>query len=342
MPSRPAAAAPAEGAAPAHEPGTITTTQMRRLHALLRDHGISGDKAVHAYINTSLAEHDADPVESRSDLGTVDAARIIAELEVAEVAHAPTAAGLTALRADFPAEEIGQLPRSTCQACSKSERKRCEEHGWVPNCPVCHGRHSSATMHITYVGHADVTARLLSVDPYWTWRPFNPDELAGIPPSMRGDGVWIMLTVLGVTRPGFGSNDGKPGGNGVKEAIGDALRNAAMRFGVALDLWAKGDREWARADKDGTDRHPDEAQPPEPQPSTPYVGPSADEILAQIAAHAGRAGISVEQITAKWRTSNGDLSLDAMMALPPQALFPLERSIADYLAAHPEALAATG
>jgi hypothetical protein len=27
----------------------------------------------------------------------------------------------------------------------------------------------------------------------------------------------------------------------VKEAIGDALRNAAMRFGAALDLWAKSD-----------------------------------------------------------------------------------------------------
>ena len=28
----------------------------------------------------------------------------------------------------------------------------------------------------------------------------------------------------------------------MKVLIGDALRNAAMRFGVALDLWAKGDR----------------------------------------------------------------------------------------------------
>jgi hypothetical protein len=27
----------------------------------------------------------------------------------------------------------------------------------------------------------------------------------------------------------------------MKERIGDALRNAAMRFGAALDLWHKGD-----------------------------------------------------------------------------------------------------
>lgn len=31
------------------------------------------------------------------------------------------------------------------------------------------------------------------------------------------------------------------GGDAVKEVIGDALRNAAMRFGAALDLWHKGD-----------------------------------------------------------------------------------------------------
>jgi hypothetical protein len=39
--------------------------------------------------------------------------------------------------------------------------------------------------------------------------------------------------VCGVTRIGVG--DGK----NAKERIGDAIRNAAMRFGVALDLWAK-------------------------------------------------------------------------------------------------------
>ena len=35
----------------------------------------------------------------------------------------------------------------------------------------------------------------------------------------------------------IGVGDGKS----AKECIGDAIRNAAMRFGVALDLWAKDD-----------------------------------------------------------------------------------------------------
>jgi len=34
----------------------------------------------------------------------------------------------------------------------------------------------------------------------------------------------------------------------MKERIGDALRNAAMRFGAALDLWHKGDLHAAETD----------------------------------------------------------------------------------------------
>jgi uncharacterized protein YjbJ (UPF0337 family) len=37
----------------------------------------------------------------------------------------------------------------------------------------------------------------------------------------------------------------------MKERIGDALRNAAMRFGAALDLWHKGDLHVATDDDDG-------------------------------------------------------------------------------------------
>ena len=44
-----------------------------------------------------------------------------------------------------------------------------------------------------------------------------------------------------MTRLGYGDSQGKTGGNAVKEAIGDALRNAGMRFGIALELWHKGD-----------------------------------------------------------------------------------------------------
>ena len=54
----------------------------------------------------------------------------------------------------------------------------------------------------------------------------------------RPKGLWIYLHVAGVRRPGYGSC--LPGkADAVKELIGDALRNAAMRFGVAINLWGK-------------------------------------------------------------------------------------------------------
>jgi hypothetical protein len=159
----------------------------------------------------------------------------------------PLLAALRQLRAEFPAEAIGKLPKSTCRACADLAKARryqaCESHSWVRQCGDCGNSHSSATIHLDFVGHADATARLLDVDPRWTWRPFSLEEIQALPPALRDAGLWIHLTVAGVTRPGFGDAQGKTGPNAVKEMIGDALRNAAMRFGVSLDLWAKGDRE---------------------------------------------------------------------------------------------------
>lgn len=91
-----------------------------------------------------------------------------------------------------------------------------------------------AGLMLDYVSHATVTQRLLEVDPDWTWEPQSLvlDE---------NRGLWITLTVCGVTKWGYGDAGNSRGGDGVKVAIGDAIRNAAMRFGVALDLWAQND-----------------------------------------------------------------------------------------------------
>jgi hypothetical protein len=112
------------------------------------------------------------------------------------------------LRKPFPASAIGKLPKGGTQ--------------------------------LDYVGHAATTDRLLSVDPLWTWEPVAFDE-HGLP-AFQGKNLWIKLTVCGVTRYGIGD------GSSVKECIGDAIRNAAMRFGVALDLWSK--EELAPASRD--------------------------------------------------------------------------------------------
>lgn len=142
-----------------------------------------------------------------------------------------------ALREPFPPELIGRLPRVWCGACRDARSRVCSEHSKA-RCGDCGNNITSAHLHLDYVGHADVTDRLLAVDPSWTWEPLALDP-RGLPAVDDNGGLWIRVTVAGVTRLGYGHADGKRGGDAVKETIGDAIRNAALRFGVALDLWRK-------------------------------------------------------------------------------------------------------
>lgn len=119
-----------------------------------------------------------------------------------------TPTGLNLLRQPFPAHQISKLPKGNV---------------WLD-----------------YVGHAALTDRLLDADPAWNWEPLACDA-AGLPAYDASGGLWIRLTVCGQTRLGYGHAGTKKGGDAIKEVIGDALRNAAMRFGAALDLWHKGD-----------------------------------------------------------------------------------------------------
>lgn len=120
----------------------------------------------------------------------------------------PNVEQLKKLREPFPADQIGKLPKGG--------------------------------IFLDFVGHGFLTARFLDVDPEWTWEPFAIGA-DGLPLLDESGGLWIKLTICGVTRIGYGDAGGKKGPNAVKEAIGDALRNAGMRFGAALSLWCKGD-----------------------------------------------------------------------------------------------------
>jgi hypothetical protein len=114
---------------------------------------------------------------------------------------------LKQLREPFPEETVGKLPAT--------EKRPIE---------------------LDYVGHAAVTDRLLSVDPLWSWEPLVVDAL-GMPVYDEYKGLWIKLTICGVTRLGYGD------GPDPKQRISDAIRNGAMRFGVALYLWGKDELE---------------------------------------------------------------------------------------------------
>jgi len=140
------------------------------------------------------------------------------------------------LRKSFEKHQIGSLPKPTKKQTDevKSDFKK------GVRCKECGGWHHPKVVHLEYVGHAALTDRFLDVDPKWNWEPLASHE--GLPLFDKTGGLWIKLTILGMTRLGYGNAPVKaePGAR-EKEVIGDALRNAGMRFGAALDLWHKGD-----------------------------------------------------------------------------------------------------
>lgn len=194
---------------------------------------------------------------------------------------------LAKLREAFRPDAIGKLPRITCTPCSQSQSKVCGQHAKT-RCQDCGNWITAAHLHLDYVGHADVTDRLLDVDPEWTWEPVPDPAAAGLP--VTPGGLWIRLTVAGVTRLGYGDAGQKKGSDAIKETIGDAIRNAAMRFGVALDLWAKGDRAWATAGGASLDASQPATQQPAaaavPVDNRPPEQVEADAIREQILAFA--------------------------------------------------------
>lgn len=141
------------------------------------------------------------------------------------------------LREPFSPEHVGKLPRIWCRACREAAKRggACNDHRKA-RCQGCNNNITTAHLHLDYVGHAETTDRFLAVDPEWNWEPVAFD-VNGLPAIDQHGGLWIRLTVAGVTRLGYGHADGKSGPDAIKEAIGDALRNAGMRFGVGLDLW---------------------------------------------------------------------------------------------------------
>jgi len=206
----------------------------------------------------------------------------------AEKPKAEPVTGLDLLRQPFPAHQISKLPKET----KKQREEREADRSKGINCQVCGGWHHRNAVHLDYVGHAALTDRLLDTDPLWSWEPAAFRD--GLPAFDNTGGLWIKLTVCGVTRLGYGHAAAKPQmdpGAREKEVIGDALRNAAMRFGAALDLWHKGD---LHIDEPGEDDKPKasvETNPP-PQfnpkpPATPTLAERANKLESAMRAKVG-------------------------------------------------------
>ncbi|THA29158.1 hypothetical protein E6R18_24925 [Streptomyces sp. A1277] len=176
------------------------------------------------------------------------------------------------LREPFLPKEIRYLPRVWCKACKSAGWDGCKQHP-VTKCEKCTQKMpKGGHIDLAFVGHAEATNRLLNVDPFWDWEPLTVDE-RGLPQVDGYRGLWIRLTVCGMTRLGYGHAGDKTGGDAIKEVIGDAIRNAGMRFGMALDLWTPSDLQIIESGSDGTD---DASKPTAGSQQKPAAAAGAD------------------------------------------------------------------
>lgn len=162
----------------------------------------------------------------------------------------------------------------------------------VPD-PKIVGKLPKGGIQLDYVSHAEITRILIEVDPCWDWEPVAWDS-NGLPAITVVNNMAHMagrLTIHGVSRVGVGSvAHNKP--DIYKELVSDFLRNAAMRFGVALSLWSK--QEWQDNDQ------------PAPkvtrQAPKPTAGSAPDAVLTvaqqkQITDACTKEGFNVKQLT---------------------------------------------
>ncbi len=220
--------------------------------------------------------------------------------------------GLDLLRVPFPPHHISKLPKPT-----KAQTDALKENFKIGiRCQICGGWHHKDVVHLDYVGHAALTDRLLDCDPAWNWEPVTFDQ-AGQPLIDGNGGMWIKLTVCGVTRLGYGHSDGKKGGDAIKEVIGDALRNAAMRFGAALDLWHKGDLHG--------DDEPEPVAAPRRQEPRRDQQQDAFNVMAEFSAMIDATVFaignqqSVAALETYWRTLEPDVKADAKIIAAAKA-----------------------
>lgn len=289
--------------------GTITTKQMREMHALLRDHGITGDASIHDYIATWLLEQGEEPVESRKELTTIVAARLIDALHSEVPArYAPTVVqALSAVMADVRAVgkdsqapgNIGGYQFRGVDAVVNAVGPALRRHGVVVMPEVLDVQRATTT---TKAGGS-----MLNVYVRTQFTFHGP----------AGDSM--SCVVLGEAADA--------GDKASSKAQSVALRVALLQ---ALTL----PTDEPDPDSQGYERAGAEAHHVAEAPA--YSGPTTEELLASIDSYAQRMGVDYAEVTLPWRTAKGTavnpdgtpVTLEQMEGAPPQYVAELEAAVA--------------
>lgn len=340
----------------------ITSTQQRHLHALLRDHGITGDKAVHAYLDTWLAEQGLDPIESRADLPARIAAAIIRDLEDKAVLHAPGSLtrALVEIQKDLPVVGKTQTAEVAMRGGGTYSYSyatlgdvtdaampllRAHNIAWV-----CVPRQSAS-------GGYELVGTLLHVsgEKIEGALPLHGNDPQVIGGAMTYFRRYLLGSMLGIitdtdpdaraTRGGAPATQSYDGPSTMEllaqiDADGQVLgltyeeataefrerRKVTLEQMDALDPWevrSFADHLHGRA----------EAARAEQTRAAAYVGPTTEELLAQLQATRERYApdVSWEDFSAKYRQHRGGISVDDLPNEPAWAVSEWEASVANWV-----------
>lgn len=164
---------------------------------------------------------------------------------------------------------------------------------------------------LPYVSHGLVTKRLNEVCPGWSTRVVEMHTFMDGKGNLQCAGVTLELTVPGVgSRVEFGTAERSQGfGKDAKNAMSDALKRCAMRFGVALDLWESAEENDDDAQGEqpaAVERRPAPARPaprqePRPlRPSAPAAGAMPEQVEAVRDALAAKADRETPEGALAW------------------------------------------
>lgn len=161
----------------------------------------------------------------------------------------------------FPSDWVEKLPKplkgrdEDKGRCSQGSRYTADGH-------ACGGWHARA-VHLDYVGHAGITMRLNDVlgPGGWDFTPYA--ETGDGLPAISTSTFWAKLTIRVPGQEPVTKWDLAANYNGPQEALGDALRRCAMRFGIGTYLWAK------------SEHAAELASMKEPEPERPAAAPQA-------------------------------------------------------------------
>lgn len=149
---------------------------------------------------------------------------------------------------------------------------------------------------LDFIGHAGVTDRLnhAAGPDNWNWEPMAFDEDGNPKYTVRGQMaiMWGRFTVNGITKPAVGTSPINKM-ELEKELIGDLIRNGAMRFGVALDLWSKDELESNVEHPENKNVKPTQAKPaPKPLPEVVEEEAVSDDMLTKLKGQVKLKGIA--------------------------------------------------